>query len=159
MRFTINVEKRFAYAIIGTMLILAGLLAVTAYGTSNPQVFGHTASEIAPGVFGGAVNSVYSFPGSINVDRNVVAVNLTANGGITLGGVRRTSWPADVTPTNPTVTVSSQRTLVEVSNGQESGSAYDVFCPPNMVIVGLNYDPANDDHVESMYCAPLVITK
>ena len=107
MRFTINVEKRFAYAIIGAMLILAGIFAVTAFGTSNPQVFGHTASEVAPGVFGGDNTSVFSFPGSISITNDaVVSSDLSVGDGITLGGVRRTSWPASANTSTQTAACS-----------------------------------------------------
>src|SRR3989338_2540344 len=96
MRFTINVEKMFAYAIVGAMLILVGLIAVTAYGTSNPQVFGHSASEIGPGAFDGDIDSLYSFPGGVNIagDLNTQGdLTIAASKGLTLGGVKKTSWP------------------------------------------------------------------
>lgn len=46
MRFTINIEKKNLYLLIGFLFIFAGTLFVLAYGTNNPANFGHTYQEI-----------------------------------------------------------------------------------------------------------------
>jgi hypothetical protein len=114
----INIEKRQVYFLIGAILIIAGIVAVTAFGTNNPSVFGHSPGEIGPGTFGGTNNDLWAFPGSIRADgtsiegRYIVSTGgatikggldvgeaggdlfIHPNNGIVLGGERRTSWPS-----------------------------------------------------------------
>jgi len=46
MKLEVNIEKRYAYGIIGLLILVFGFLVVNAYGTSTPAVFGHSAGEI-----------------------------------------------------------------------------------------------------------------
>jgi len=46
MKIEVNIEKRYAYGIIGLLILVFGFLVVNAYGTSTPAVFGHSAEEI-----------------------------------------------------------------------------------------------------------------
>jgi len=46
MKLEVNVTKLRFFAILGAVLILAGAIAIYAYGTSTPSVFGHSAAEI-----------------------------------------------------------------------------------------------------------------
>ncbi len=47
MKIKINLNKKQAIPIIAILILLAGAIAVIAYGTSSPSVFGHTGDEIA----------------------------------------------------------------------------------------------------------------
>ena len=42
----IEVNKNYAFMVLGAVLVIAGIMAINAYGTNNPVVFGHTAEEI-----------------------------------------------------------------------------------------------------------------
>lgn len=42
----IKIEKRFAYIIIGLLVLIFGFLVVNAYGGNQPSVMGHSAGEI-----------------------------------------------------------------------------------------------------------------
>ncbi|MFA4953000.1 MAG: hypothetical protein WC584_02150 [Candidatus Pacearchaeota archaeon] len=57
MKLVLNIEKRHAYAIIGLLIILVGVVAVGAYNAGgsggNPAVMGHDASEVGAGSFSG----------------------------------------------------------------------------------------------------------
>ena len=57
MKVILNIEKRYAYAIIGLLIILVGVVAVAAYNPSgsggDPTVMGHDASEVGAGSFNG----------------------------------------------------------------------------------------------------------
>jgi len=46
MEFNITVEKRYFFGILGAILFLAGIFAVYAYGTNEPEVFGHSVGEL-----------------------------------------------------------------------------------------------------------------
>ncbi len=51
MRFTVNIKKQYAIAILAGILVLAGILTAFAYNPgnnppANPSVFGHTLNEI-----------------------------------------------------------------------------------------------------------------
>lgn len=46
MQFNINVEKRYFFGILGAILLIAGMFAVYAYGTNEPEVFGHSVGEL-----------------------------------------------------------------------------------------------------------------
>ena len=46
MKIEVNLEKRYAYLIIGLLILVFGFFVVNAYGTSNPAVFGHSAGEL-----------------------------------------------------------------------------------------------------------------
>jgi|GEM_PF-2216569 len=47
MKFEINLQKKYFIVILAGLLVIAGILAVNAYGTFNPEIFGHTVGEIA----------------------------------------------------------------------------------------------------------------
>lgn len=67
MKIEVNIEKKHAFMILGAILIIGGIFAVNAYGTSNPSQFGHSASEVAPGAFNGDQNSKWALPGKLVV--------------------------------------------------------------------------------------------
>ena len=46
MKITLNIEKRFAYVIIGVLIVVLGTLIVYSYGGTQPAVAGHTWGEI-----------------------------------------------------------------------------------------------------------------
>ena len=46
MKIELNVEKKYVLGLIVSFLVLAGVIGAIAYGTDEPEVFGHTASEI-----------------------------------------------------------------------------------------------------------------
>jgi hypothetical protein len=46
MKVTLNIEKRYAYTIIGLLILVVGIVAINAYGTSSPEIFGHSGDEI-----------------------------------------------------------------------------------------------------------------
>lgn len=46
MKIEVKIEKRYAFMILGALIIIAGLIGVIAYGTNNPPVFGHSAGEL-----------------------------------------------------------------------------------------------------------------
>lgn len=46
MEFNISVEKKYFFGILGALFVLAGLFAVYAYGTNEPEVFGHSVGEL-----------------------------------------------------------------------------------------------------------------
>ncbi len=46
MEFHINVEKKYFFGILTAILMVAGLFAVYAYGTNEPEVFGHSVGEV-----------------------------------------------------------------------------------------------------------------
>lgn len=71
MRLTLNIEKRHAYLIVGILIILTGILIVTAFNTNNPSVFGHSPSEIGSGTF---LGDWYVFNGSIGVSGESVTI-------------------------------------------------------------------------------------
>lgn len=46
MKIEVNVSKAYFFSILGAMLIIAGVIGVIAYGTSEPSKFGHSFGEI-----------------------------------------------------------------------------------------------------------------
>ena len=46
MKVEVNIEKKYAFAIIIGLLIVAGTIVAYAYGTSSPSVFGHSFDEL-----------------------------------------------------------------------------------------------------------------
>ena len=64
MKLEVNINKRFAWAILGVLIILTGILAVNAIGTNDPQTFGHSASEISNAPVG-FIEGRYDFAESI----------------------------------------------------------------------------------------------
>ncbi|HVY01832.1 MAG TPA: hypothetical protein VHA12_03650 [Candidatus Nanoarchaeia archaeon] len=83
-------------AMIALVFIFAGLVSVIAYGTSNPSVFGHSASEIDfTGMSGNVVTS-----GDVQASR------------ICIGTDCRTSWPTStstVSTGSPSIVFQAQR--------------------------------------------------
>jgi len=46
MKIQVNIEKKYAFVIIAVFLVLAVSIGVIAYGTNNPETFGHSSTEI-----------------------------------------------------------------------------------------------------------------
>lgn len=63
MKLEVNVSKKTAIPIIAAIIIVAGIFSVFAFNTNNPQVMGHSASELAPPT-GCSANQVLSWTGS-----------------------------------------------------------------------------------------------
>lgn len=68
MKLEVNVKKKYFFIILGVIFIFLGLLAVYAFGTDNPSVFGHSPSEIGPGSFTNFTDDdSWDFPGDVVV--------------------------------------------------------------------------------------------
>ena len=113
MKIEINIKKEHFYFLTVLIAVLF-VFGVSAYNTNNPPQFGHSGGEIfnissskvLPGIFNGSINSLFTFPGDLAVNRNlavlsnmtvskkITAGNITVNDNITLGGVSRDTWPA-----------------------------------------------------------------
>ena len=46
MKVTFNIKKRYAWAIIGLLVLFGGLFIVNAFGGNQPAVMGHSAGEL-----------------------------------------------------------------------------------------------------------------
>lgn len=46
MKIEVNLEKKYFYSILAVIIIVGGVFVVNAYGTNNPQVFGHSSGEV-----------------------------------------------------------------------------------------------------------------
>jgi len=46
MEFNISIEKRYFFTILGALFLITGIFAVYAYGTNEPEVFGHSVGEL-----------------------------------------------------------------------------------------------------------------
>src|SRR3989344_2076153 len=46
MKFTINIQKSHFYVLAVLLVLAVGVVTVTAFGTNNPAVFGHSGDEI-----------------------------------------------------------------------------------------------------------------
>jgi len=64
MKFTVNIEKRYAYTIIALLIVIAGLLFVVAQVTNTPNP-GHNADQIGPGFFSEGDGIPFFFPNSL----------------------------------------------------------------------------------------------
>jgi len=52
MKIEVNIEKKYFFAIIGLLIIVAGIFLGYAYGGNNPQTIGHSAGEVMISVNG-----------------------------------------------------------------------------------------------------------
>lgn len=91
MKIEVTVEKKHAFLIVGVILLVAGIFAVQAYGSSQPaNVFGHTANELDPGIFGGGSGGKWAIPGKViigNGAQDSVGRNLLVNDTSAFAGV------------------------------------------------------------------------
>lgn len=71
MKVTINIEKRYAYTIIGLLVIISGIFAVYAQFPDAPNP-GHSASEVGGGVF---PDPAYNFSADLFVNRYLIVGN------------------------------------------------------------------------------------
>ncbi|PIN89597.1 hypothetical protein COU60_03230 [Candidatus Pacearchaeota archaeon CG10_big_fil_rev_8_21_14_0_10_34_76] len=62
MKIEVNISKRYAFMILGAILLVGGIFMVNAI-TPNP---GHDASSVGPGTFSGISSDTWSFPGGVN---------------------------------------------------------------------------------------------
>ena len=46
MKLEVNIEKRYAYGILGLLVVIAGIVAVNAFGGTSPTTVGHSIGEI-----------------------------------------------------------------------------------------------------------------
>jgi hypothetical protein len=46
MKLTLNIEKKHFYVLVVLMTLLVGIVVVNAYGTENPEEFGHSGQEL-----------------------------------------------------------------------------------------------------------------
>jgi hypothetical protein len=56
MKLTLNIKKKHFYVLVTLMTLLIGIVAVNAYGTSQPTEFGHSSGEIDVSFDGGATH-------------------------------------------------------------------------------------------------------
>jgi len=63
MNIELNISKKHLYILTALVIVFAGLIFAVAYGTNNPAVFGHTASEIE----GLSIPKVNSVVGTTNI--------------------------------------------------------------------------------------------
>ena len=79
MKIKIDIKKKYAFLIASAIIVLAIVLGVVAYGTSNPSVFGHSANEIEgvcrsdgtgcpAGIGGGGGEYIPGWPNTIRCD-------------------------------------------------------------------------------------------
>jgi hypothetical protein len=62
MRLEVNIEKKYFFGLLALGLIVLGIVGVIAYGTNNPQNFGHSVGEIDwNGIVQGQVKSSGGF--------------------------------------------------------------------------------------------------
>lgn len=66
MRLSVNIEKRYAYFIIGAMLIL--IASIVVYAQTSGGSVSHSANQVTEGTFSG---SLYSFQDSISVAKTL----------------------------------------------------------------------------------------
>src|SRR3989344_986038 len=64
MKIRLNIEKKHLYVAGTVVFLLSMLVFVSAYGTTQPQVFGHSPEEIGPGSF---LGDYYGFNGANGV--------------------------------------------------------------------------------------------
>ena len=115
INFSIKVEKRHL-AFLVVLICVLFVVGVSAYVNPTTHV-GHDANETGPGTFGGDANSLYSFPGNVNV-----------SGNITLGGISRGSWPFSECQRFLSDSVESSTTARDPDTGRPTVT---VSCPPN----------------------------
>lgn len=89
INFSVKIEKRHLVFLVVFVCVMF-VVGVGAYENPTTKV-GHDANETGPGTFGGAVGSLYVFPGFVQA--NELKVNA-----INLSGDRRTDWPAGISP-------------------------------------------------------------
>lgn len=72
MQIIINIKKKHLYflSLIAAMIIIASV--ASAYGSSNPAVFGHTPGELDEGTF----NGNYTFSDTVTVTNNINAARI-----------------------------------------------------------------------------------
>lgn len=102
MKIEVNIEKKHFFGLLALGLIVLGVVGVIAYGTSTPNVFGHSVGEINwnddipklcmggmcitswAGIGGGASTENLSVTGTIRASA-VEAATVQASGGVILG--------------------------------------------------------------------------
>ena len=75
MQIVINVEKRHLIFLV-VLVCLLFVVGVSASNYASSSGVGHDASEIGPGTFGGGINAIYGFPGSLNISGNLTMTNI-----------------------------------------------------------------------------------
>ncbi len=83
MKIEVNIEKKYAWLILGFLFLITGIIAINAYGTPTPSVFGHSISEI---------NWSETIP-SMKVSNLEVIQNLQVNGQILTGQLETNTCP------------------------------------------------------------------
>lgn len=73
MKIEVNIGKKNLFVVLGTILLLSGLIFVYAFNPSgtggNPPVFGHDASELGPGRFSNLSSAdMWVFPGLVQIE-------------------------------------------------------------------------------------------
>jgi hypothetical protein len=66
MKIEVNLEKRYFFTLLGTILILGGILGVIAYNSgAEPSVFGHSAEELDVEINGQTMTLQEAIDGSL----------------------------------------------------------------------------------------------
>ena len=132
------------FVLLGAILFFGILGFAYAFGTNNPSVFGHTASEVNPGTFGGISGSDWILNGKLAVSKPDVAG--TYNGGalqskLDVGGVIAADDLWLKTPGNKLLSMDLNNKLTSCSlECVQSGSASCPSVTPPYVQTGPGID-------------------
>ena len=128
-----NIEKKYAYAIIGLIILGLGILIVNAYnpgGTTNPAVFGHSVNEIQGVARSGTLSSCAALKPTGYTDSDYVCgANYANTAGSVVGGIPVNSKSAKYTgngATGQTITVGFTPTFLIIFN--QNNNDYYVGC-------------------------------
>lgn len=89
VQIVINIEKRHLWVFAILIVLFAGVGYVVGFGTSDPQTFGHTASEIQGATTEAELNLGYdNFFGAIDISNNAIISNDDGGDGSQISVVR-----------------------------------------------------------------------
>ena len=147
MKLEVNIEKKYAYTILGLLLIIIGIVAVNAYGTNNPPIFGHSINEIEGAVRTSILGCSISPPTGMNSKDFVCGASsvqtpegvIVSGDSITLGGVSKTSWSS-----GQLKCIMKMTPLNDVAHGDKGTS---VSCPDGYLATGGGYEGEGGDYI------------
>ncbi len=152
MKIEVKIEKRYAFMILGSLIVIAGLIGVIAYGTNNPPVFGHSAGELDVTIGGNTYTLQQAidqnlFGGSVEVAQAFRKDGQSGDTGTT--SVKRPIFTLQG-PSNAFVAVND---VSAASNSFWKGTSYDnkldgIACAPGWKLAGCwesTYTNPSDD--------------
>ncbi len=80
MKISFDVERKYAYAVVGLLVLFGGVFAVNAFGGTNPAIMGHSVGEID---FTGGFNVP---SGDVGIGVPVPTQKLDVNGNVKASG-------------------------------------------------------------------------